>query len=548
MIEKALQRKRDWKWGEDSVFCMFFIFMALYYGWRMFALTPWYDELYTYYYFISKGPVYAAIHWPLPNNHVGYSVLSACFGIFGNPAVALRGVSYLSSLMSLVLLYRIGKKILGQGIALVPVYLYAGMNLTNQLAVQGRGYALVTCCYLTAVYELLHITVERREKKRDHVIFSISLVLALYAIPSSVYVVIPVCLIGGVVLLLQKEWKSLLRLVIVSFISALCTLFLYGLLWLAIGSNLLVKAKESSYFGMGHVDVILHAPFTALKTGIEYMLATPYIQSVERNVFWGQFKDWLQTLFGTHYSFASSIHNSGILYGILIVICVVLVLRNIVKAFCDRKKVYDRQKMSYAAFADWYFLITIVMLPLFLIVQSKLPYFRVFSFAGAMIAFLAGWFWQQAGRMIVPLIRDEERKGKMQKYVNTAVTAFAGCLCLLSLTIGSGSYSLRDDYLADAYRQIDVKDAGTIAVTDCDQEYLLLYLYGIGKEQVTRQIEDADIVVLDKALLGMEYGYRDAPETWKFYLTKEELSQAYLEREMKLIYENPHFIMFQKKG
>ena len=44
------------KWG----FVLFLVFMTCYYGWRMFALTPWYDELYTYYYFISRGPVYAA--------------------------------------------------------------------------------------------------------------------------------------------------------------------------------------------------------------------------------------------------------------------------------------------------------------------------------------------------------------------------------------------------------------------------------------------------------------------------------------------------------
>ncbi|MDE7133455.1 MAG: hypothetical protein K2O65_16970, partial [Lachnospiraceae bacterium] len=62
---------------EATVFILFILGLAVYYGWRMFALTPWYDELYTYYYFISRGPVYAAIHWPLPNNHIGYSVLSA---------------------------------------------------------------------------------------------------------------------------------------------------------------------------------------------------------------------------------------------------------------------------------------------------------------------------------------------------------------------------------------------------------------------------------------------------------------------------------------
>ena len=66
---------------ETMAATLFVIGMAAYYLWRMFAITPQYDELYTYYSFISRGPLYAAIHWPLPNNHVGYSVLSAFLSV-----------------------------------------------------------------------------------------------------------------------------------------------------------------------------------------------------------------------------------------------------------------------------------------------------------------------------------------------------------------------------------------------------------------------------------------------------------------------------------
>ena len=63
--------------------------MGIVYCINMFENAPWYDELYTYYYFISRGPIYAAIHWPVPNNHVGYSVLSAFLEFFGNPYIGL---------------------------------------------------------------------------------------------------------------------------------------------------------------------------------------------------------------------------------------------------------------------------------------------------------------------------------------------------------------------------------------------------------------------------------------------------------------------------
>lgn len=119
------------------MFALWFVWMAVYYCFRMFSLTPWYDELYTYYYFISRGPVYAAIHWPLPNNHVGYSVLSGFLDLLGNPVLGLRGISYLAALANLLLLYKIGKKCFSEGWSFCCVALYSCMQLVNQLAVQG---------------------------------------------------------------------------------------------------------------------------------------------------------------------------------------------------------------------------------------------------------------------------------------------------------------------------------------------------------------------------------------------------------------------------
>lgn len=115
------------------------------------------------------------------------------------------------------------------------------------------------------------------------------------------YVVVPICLIGGMALLVQGETGKLVRLILTSFISAACTTGLYGIVWLAIGSNLLVKTEGSAYYGMGHASVILRDPFAALGTGIEYMLATPYIQSVGREGFGEKFILWLRNLLNEYY-------------------------------------------------------------------------------------------------------------------------------------------------------------------------------------------------------------------------------------------------------
>ncbi|MCM1268171.1 MAG: hypothetical protein NC302_09730, partial [Bacteroidales bacterium] len=62
------------------------------------------------------------------------------------------------------------------------------------------------------------------------------------------------------------------------------------------------------------------------------------------------------------------------------------------------------------------------------------------------------------------------------------------------------------------------------------------------------KIEEADLVLFDKALLGLPYDYREDPEEWKFYLTEEEVEEkrSYLEENMAQIYENWHYILFAR--
>ena len=133
---------------ENKLFSLFFLGMAVYYAVSMFAIKPWYDELYTYYSFISRGPVYAAIHWPVPNNHVFYSVLSAFLDYLGNPYIGLRGVSFLMSCANMLLLYQFAKKFLNRFFSAGVVFLYVAVWQVNNLSVQGRGYTLAATCYL----------------------------------------------------------------------------------------------------------------------------------------------------------------------------------------------------------------------------------------------------------------------------------------------------------------------------------------------------------------------------------------------------------------
>lgn len=527
-----------------AVFISFIVFMAVYYGWRMFALTPWYDELYTYYYFISKGPLYAAIHWPLPNNHIGYSVLSACLGLLRNPSAALRGISWLSSLGSLILLFGIGRKCFGQCLALLPVFLFAGMKMVNQLAVQGRGYALVTFCYLTAICELLHIVVEHRDKKRDYLIFAGSLVLALYTIPSSVYVVVPVCLTGGFTLLINREYGRLVRLILTSAASAVCTAGLYGVVWLAIGSNLLVKTEGSGWYGMGHAAVILHAPLAAIETGIEYMLATPYIQNVGRKEFFEEFASWLRNLLNEYYP------GGSVILAALLISCVVGVFLRIGGKLRRKTEGSKGEKPDYETFTEIYLAVSIVCIPLMLILQSSMPYYRVFSFAGVVVAFAAAWLVRNVRQCLQKSVGEYPDKYKvLWKHLSVTITAVCGILCVSLLLSASyrSQYSDREAAIEDAYAHAEWTSVRKTAVTDCDQEYLLLFLYGIGEDKIARRPEEADMVLADKyLLLGQENdGISFSADDWKLYVTEAEFAEFVKSAGLEPVYENDRFVLFQ---
>ncbi|MCH5262626.1 MAG: glycosyltransferase family 39 protein [Lachnospiraceae bacterium] len=542
---------------ETIVFLLFLTGMAVYYGWRMFALTPWYDELYTYYYFISRGPVYAAIHWPLPNNHMCYSMLSACLTIFGNSAVSLRGISYLSSIGSLVLLFRIGRKCFERGMALIPVFCFAGMKMVNQLAVQGRGYALVTFCYLAALNMLLCLISEGKDKVKYYVVFGISLVVALYAIPSSVYVVVPVCLVGGFILLMRGKYKRLWLLILTSLISAVFTVGIYSIVWLAIGSNLLVKSQDSAYYGMSHADVLMRAPFTALKTGIDYMLATPYIQSVSRAGYLRRLVDWLGYLLNEYYT------GGKMILALLLIVCVtsaaVSIVLRIRESKVDSKQLAENQEDSCDDFISVYLVCSILCIPLMLIIQCALPYHRVFSFAGVVVAIAFAWFWQGVVRLLAkgsPLLGKGAVLMKPKRHIAAAGSLWCGiwCVVLLFTLSYNVQYSAREAAIEDAYRAVDVTQYSRIAVADCDQEYLLKYLYGLDMEsennvRLTTVIEDADCVLLDRDLLLPE-GYfvtRDSVgDWWKFYVTKDTIPAEYLEEQMQAGYENNRFIFYIK--
>lgn len=527
------------KLNRKYLFWILFVVMAVYYGYRMFALTPWYDELYTYYYFISKGPLYSAIHWPLPNNHVGYSVLSACLDLLGNSYIGLRGISYLCALANMYLLYRIAGKYMKEQMALATVILYISMNLVNQLAVQGRGYTLGITCFLTAWFCMIQICTLEQAGKRFYFIFAAALVLGLYTVSSNVYWVVPLCLAGGCYLLVcgigesRKEALSirktegisrLVKLILASLSAALVTILLYMTIWVSIGSNLLVKDEAGSYYGMGHVQMILKAPFKAIQKGMEYMLATPYIQSEERAGFAGRLFEWIVTLTGYYYNSLSI--PLMIIWGLGIAFLIYRIVKEI------RQKNYRCLLLYLVLFME------IVLIPVFLLIQCKRPYYRVFTYGGVLLAMLLGLFLGYGAEYFKSKLLKEKKGNGVYAALLLLLTVF-GIKCI-GFSDYNHQYGLNEYEIQDAFAHGDMENRENFCVTDCNQEYLLYFLYGIRCEN--REIEGADVVLLDKRMTDPDFDEM----VWEFYVYYDSIPWDYLEQNMKPAYENENYILYTK--
>ena len=524
---------------EDSIFWILFGIMAIYYGWRMFALTPWYDELYTYYCFISKGPIYAAIHWPLPNNHVGYSVLSGFLNLFGNSYIGLRGVSYLCALANMILIYRIAESAFKGVLPLLTVLLYISMNLVNQMAVQGRGYTLGVTCFLVAWICMTDICQKEQVRRRTYVIYIFALTLGLYAVSSHVYWVVPLCLGGGcylltlafreyqssTVLIKNRYGKRLFQLIVASLIAALCTIFLYTLIWLAIGSNLLVKDESSIYYRMGHVKMILSAPFSAIGKGMEYMLDTPYIQSEERPGFLGRLGSFFVSL---------SDYYFGSMGKVLILVWIIGIIYLVVRIVKQIRNKEDEKLLLYMIL-----LCEIVFIPVCLLIQCKRPYYRVFTYGGVLLAVL---FVVLLNALFNYVYDKKQQEGRRSILVNILVLiTVVWCGKCLLFSGYHEQYSYREYEIQDALENADITEGGAYCVTDCNQEYLLHFLYGIRCEN--RQIEGSDAVILDKRML--DPGFDEM--VWEFYHYYHTIPWEYIEESMSLTYENDNYIVYTLK-
>ncbi|MBP3815090.1 MAG: hypothetical protein ILA12_10595, partial [Butyrivibrio sp.] len=384
----------------------------------------------------------------------------------------------------------------------------------------------------------------------------ISFVLSLYTVPSNVYFVIPVSVAIGTYLLINayrsrdmhgniaetSYFKKFKKFFITGILAALISFFLYALIWLAIGSNLLVKTEGSGYFGLSHATVLLRSPVTSLLTGARYMLDQPYIQSLPQGEFAKRVLGWSNSLY------------EYMLPGLALTIHIVVVVSLGVAVYeCIRHFAYSRTIINLMVLSN--ILVTGAML----VIQQKLPYLRVFTYSAVVVTLC---FCTCIERLINVTIRiyNREIKGADEKTVHKETeTTIKGdkwysgigvyipvlaAIVLFTLRFLTPSFTCqldeRENDLLETLYVASVDKRQNMAVLDCDQQYLLKFAWDIDCDKT--DVNGADCVIIDKNMMTPMYSGEDF---WKFYQTYETIDWDYV-KTLRAIYENERFILYVK--
>lgn len=510
-----------------------YIGSGIYFIWRMFTVAPWYDELYTYENFIDRGMIYSMIHWPLPNNHVFFSALSAILNHLGSPYIGLRGISFLASMGSLYLLYRLFLRFVSPMLAAAGTGLFLAMYNVTMQAAQGRGYALSGFFLILAASCLAHICIDEAEGKKRlrgcgyYAVFAVALTGGLYTIASNVYWVVPVCLVGGIFLLMQKEFRKLLRLIGWSLLAALATFGLYTIIWLAIGSNFITKDESHALFGTGHFYVLKTAPFEAFGRGMEAMLSDPNIQSISRAEFREGFAGYLERILNQVYQNAAPF----LFFAVGVGLC--LSLYGAIACF--------QKKNRTMAFFSLYAFVMTGMVPVFLMVQCVFPYLRVFTYAGSVLAILF--------MLTIAMLLDGCRKLLREKRSAAEGILAAAAVVLIvfcwTRPVYNMGYDARDNHIKAALDELDETQIDTILVGDVYAELnVYFHLNRCRGKELTVDYEQPDYVLIDKI--------QTTPEgndvIWPYTLYTSFLPWDWIENEMEVVFEDDAYVAYQVKA
>ncbi|MDC7295356.1 glycosyltransferase family 39 protein [Butyrivibrio sp. DSM 10294] len=543
---------------ETIAVTLFIIGMGAYYLWRMFAITPVFTELYTYYNFISRGPVYSALHWTMPNDHIGYAVIASILTLLGNSYLGLRGVSFVCAIVNLILMYKITSRYYSHGLPLASTILYASMKMVNEFSVQGRGYTLGTTCFLAGIYLLGDICKAGESRKPHFKLLGFFMVLGIYTVPISVLWVLPTCVAAFTFLFINGMrsrsvygnnseniyYRKLKGILGVSAVSMIVTMFLYSAVWLSLGTNLLVNAEGAmEKYGGLKSSVLLRTPGKAWFTGADLMMSQAYVQKIDTQAFSRQFGNWIFEVL------------EMITPGVSMVVILFLVTGlSVLLVECIRHFEYSRTVINLIVIVNF------ILVGFMLVIRHELPYAESFFFGGVLISLCICGVLEKIINFGIRIYngimentdadnaphKEIEIINKTDKWYNSAFVYLPVLVIFIYflIRISGPQFNMqlgeRENDLFNSLYVANVSNKSKIAALDCDQRYLLKFGWNI--DCLNTDVTGCDLVILDKVLLEDEYL---GENHWKFYAFHDDINWDYIE-SMHVRYENENFLVYTR--
>ncbi|GGG43538.1 hypothetical protein [Hymenobacter glacieicola] len=209
--------------------------LRLYY-FRVYPLST--DEVATYDYFVRGGPVAITSFYPIPNNHMLFSLSCWVVSWFtADDGLVLRLPTLLISLVGTLAAYTALIRVTNFRMATLAVGLFCLSPMSLYYAVAGRGYFLLIVLALGQFFAMLAILHAPRYARLGWGAFIMTGVLGLYTIPTYAYPLVSLGFWMGVVFLRRRNLAGLRRLTAAAVLVAAGALVAYGPVMCVSGLN-----------------------------------------------------------------------------------------------------------------------------------------------------------------------------------------------------------------------------------------------------------------------------------------------------------------------
>jgi hypothetical protein len=178
---------------------------------------------------------------------------------------------------------------------------------------------------------------------------------------------------------------------------------------------------------------------------------------------------------------------------------------------------------------SWLVVCFVLVSPLTVFVQTKLPYVRVFTYYAVSVSLALSY-------LIYVLF------GALKKYFTYGISIIV-CVFAFALILSKDynmPYGDREQAILELMKQSDLEDriasGDRICLTDCNQEYMYRFLYDEYPDMPDQH--DADIIIVDKDMLDPEAEYH-----WEFYYDYSTIDMEML-ADMKQLLRNTYYEIY----